>query len=77
MLGIRLGDADLPGEDPEGVGRGLEANGHVPWGVQGELAEALFCAGDGEASGAGDLQAQGLALGPAAGFGFDLRVPTG
>ena len=35
MLGVRLGDADLPGEDPEGVIRTLKANGTSPgvsWG---------------------------------------------
>ncbi len=37
MLGIGLGDADLPGEDPEGVGGAFEANGHIPRGVLGSL----------------------------------------
>lgn len=63
VLGVRLGDADLPGEDPEGVIRALKANGHIPGGVLGELPEALLRAGDGEPPGAGDLPAAGSSPG--------------
>lgn len=77
MLGIGLGHAELAGKDPEGVGGAFEADGHIPRGVLGELLEALGAGGDGEALGAGDLQAQGLAPGPQTGFLLDAAVLLG
>ena len=46
----------------------------VSW---GEFAKAVLGAGDGEAPGPGDLQAQGFSLGPLAGLFLHPAVPVG
>ena len=61
MLGVGLAHADLPGEDPEGIGRALKADGHIPGGLPVQLLKTPGGAGDGEAPGPGNLQPENLA----------------